>query len=173
MPPDRPTEPLAPVVPPPGPAVRERVVETTPVETVLAPDPLLLEDLRALRRWLAVVGTLAVIATVVAAYALLRAHDANRNSASRARVAALNGRIDRTEARLARDESGIRQLEQRIRGKSNRADVRALDRRIAKLQSSVSSANTRSRSNDTATQALSRRIDTLSRALGRVQQSQP
>lgn len=93
------TRRMAPATPPPPPG--------TPREYVLAEgDPAiaraaLLEELRALKRWLAVLGVVAVAALGTALYTLLsEEEDGDGRGASRTSVRALDDRVEELEARI-------------------------------------------------------------------------
>lgn len=99
LPPDEPTQPLPPVTPRP----REPLRETT----VVADDPawrqMILDRLDNVRTGLVVVGLIALLASVLAAWALLRQEDDRsdrRSGASQSEVRDLRDRVDDLESDL-------------------------------------------------------------------------
>ena len=100
---------------------------------------LVVEDIRSVRRWLAILGALAVIATALAVYALLQEGE----SADRSRVNQLERRLMGLERR-ASEESDVSRLERRARTKAEERDVRRLgfqlsrlDRRLRRVEGDV------------------------------------
>ena len=173
-PPDGPTEPLAPT----GPAVvHQRLAE----EPVVPADPLAIarfEDaLRSLRTAVMLLGLLSVAALGVAVYALVTSQEADRGSASSGRVARLDERVDKLNRDLQRtrasttgaaDEGDVNQVQDRLSEKADSADVRKLERTVARLQTQVDS-------NDDARGALDQvdqRLDDLSRQVRELQAEQ-
>jgi hypothetical protein len=176
-PPDRPTEPLAPVS---APHVRERVVE----EPVAAADPLLfaqLEDsLRSLRTAVVLLGLLSVAALAVAVYALIKSQEADRGSASSGRVARLDDRVDKVSTDLQRirqstsraaDRSDVDQVQRSVSGKATAEDVRKLQRTVAKVQTQVADSK-RNDDTNTALDQIDQRLDDLSRQVRQLQAKQ-
>ena len=174
-PPDGPTEPL----PPSEPAI---VDERLPAEPLVAADPMAIarfEDaVRSLRTAVVLLGLLSVAALGVAIYALVKSQEADRGSASSGRVARLDDRVDKLSSDLQRmrestsgtaDESDVNQVQDRLSEKASSADLRTLERTVAKLQTQV-------RSSDDASAALDQvdqRLDDLSRDVRDLQAEQP
>ena len=80
--PDEPTSRPPQPLPDPGPPERRRRAGTA----------LIVEDFRSVRRWLVVLGLVAVVATAVAVYALLRADDSESRAADKQQVASSSAR---------------------------------------------------------------------------------
>ena len=150
----------------------------TPIEPGPPPEPatpaLAVEDFRSLRRWLLLLGLLAVVATGVAAYALLRAEDSQRDSADQGRVTALERRLQRriveVDKRLARtgEEADVNRLERRLRRTGEGSDVTKLDRRLRRVENDVSDAVDGAADSGRALLRLDRRLDALSRDVRRL-----
>jgi len=125
--------------PPPEPArKREREVVRERVSSA----PLVVEDFRSLRRWLVLLGALAVLATAVAIYAILQ----NEDSADKSRVTQLERRLDDAQQRLQRtgEESDVNKLQESNARQAEENDVRRvstqlskLDRRLRRVESDV------------------------------------
>jgi hypothetical protein len=180
-PPDRPTQPTRPIAPPGAPtqpippvAPRDPVVEERVVERA-AREPLIVEDLRALRRWLTLIGVLALIATGVAVWALVKVQQVDDRAADSDRVSALAAQVHVLERRVRRasQASDVARLDQRLAAKSDKVDVRALDRRLTRVEKSASSASRGGRDATTQVNTLQRRVDSLARELGRVSRRVP
>lgn len=132
-----------------------------------------LEDaIASLRTWLAVVGVLAVVALGVAIYATTR--DANTSSGSRRglasdeRVTRVSDRVDR----LSRQLQSVRAV-RRGAGAGATADSTALGARVEALQSTVRTLSSRPSTDATqAVDALSSRLDTISRDVDQLKQAQ-
>lgn len=96
-PPEDPTRRLTPAAPPPTTPREVAYVEGDP----LTARDVLLDDLRSLRRWLALVGVLALAGLGVSLYTLLSdREDGDGRGASRATVRALDARVDELESDL-------------------------------------------------------------------------
>ena len=96
-PPEDPTRRLTPASPPPVAPNEVAYVEGDPVTSRAA----LLDDLRSLKRWLALVGVLSLAALGVSLYTLLSdREDGDGRGASRATVRALDARVDELETDL-------------------------------------------------------------------------
>jgi hypothetical protein len=173
-PPDGPTEPLTPAEP----AI---VDERLPAEPLAAADPLAIarfaDALRSLRTAVVLLGLLSVAALGVAIYALVKSQEADQGSASSGRVATLDDRVDKLSRDLQRtrastsgtaDESDVNQVQDRLNEKASSADVRTLERTVAKLQTQLGS------SDDTgaALDQVDQRLDDLSRDLRDLQAEQ-
>ena len=173
-PPDGPTEPL----PSAGPAI---VDERLPAEPLVAAEPLAIarfEDaLRSLRTAVVLLGLLAVAALGVAIYALVKSQEADRGSAGSGRVASLDDRVDKLSRDLQRtrestsgsaDASDLNQVRNRLSDKASSADVRDLERTVAKLQTQVDSSDDAGAALD----QVDRRLDDLSREVRALQAEQ-
>lgn len=114
--------------PPPEPPRRAREREVVETER---PTPLVVEDLRSLRRWLALLGALAVLASAVAIYALLQ----NEDSADKQRVEQLDSRVDENQKRLNRtgEESDVNKLEEANAGQAEESDIRRVSTQLTRL----------------------------------------
>lgn len=154
-PPDRPTKPL--------PAV-EPVVE----REVITSSPLAVEDIRSLRRAVVLLSILAVAATAVAVFALLRADESKEESADRDRVVQIERALDRrvkeveTRLRSTGEETDIRSLERRLRQTGEEADVTQLDRRLRRAEGDTVDAIEAASENGEAIGELENRLDELS-----------
>jgi hypothetical protein len=127
--------------------------------------PLVVEDLRMLRRWLAVMTAIAAIAAGVAVYALIKAND----SADQERVEVLEealrqrlGAVDR-ELQSAEEESDVEKLEGRVRGSAEERDVARIDRRVRRMERDVVDALDAAADSGRALNRLERRVDRLAR----------
>ncbi len=150
----------------PTPAGRGDVPE--PDAPVARAEPLTIEDFRSLRRWLAVLGTLAVVVAAVAVYALVTTDD----SADGDDVASLEKRLANAEKQLgaASEESDIRDVERRLRRTGEEADVRVLDRRITRLENDVVEALDAGVDRGRAVNRLTERVEALSREVRRLRE---
>ena len=127
--------------------------------------PLVVEDLRMLRRWLAVMTAIALVAVGVAVYAVIKAND----SADRERVEVLENAlserlraVDR-ELQTAEEESDVEKLEGRVRGSAEERDVSRIDRRLRRKESDVVEALDASADTGRGLARLERREDRLAR----------
>lgn len=121
-----PTPPPEPPRPdPPLDREREVVIETN------RPTPLAVEDFRSLRRWLALLGALAVLATAVAIYALLE----NEDSADKQRVEQIDSRVDENQERLRRtgEESDVNKLQEANAKQAEENDIRRVSQQLSRL----------------------------------------
>lgn len=134
--------------------------------------PLIVEDFRSLRRWLALLGALAVLATVVAIYALLQ----NEDSADKGRVNQLERRLDEAQQRLQRtgEESDVEKLQESNARQAEENDVRRvsqqltrLDRRLRRVERDVVDAVDTAAGTGRAVEQAKDRTDSLN---GRVTQ---
>ena len=139
---------------------------------------LVVEDFRSVRRWLVLLGTLAVIATAVAVYALV----ANGDSADEQRVEQLERRLADAERRLGRagEESDVTKLEQLQRTKAEEADVRRLsgrldrvDTRVGRVERDVVDAVDSAAGTGRAVNRISERLDELTARVDDVEDRQP
>ena len=127
--------------------------------------PLVVEDLRMLRRWLAVMTAIALVAVGVAVYAVIKAND----SADQERVEVLENAlserlraVDR-ELQTAEEESDVEKLEGRVRGSAEERDVSRIDRRLRRMERDVVDALDASADTGRGLNRLERRVDRLAR----------
>lgn len=167
---------------PKSPEPPEPAPETRPAE--LPPDGprgrrsfarLVVEDFRSVRRWLVLLGALALIATGVAVYAVLRSEE----SADEQRVEQLERRLAGAERRLGQtgDESQVTRLE---RVKADAADLRRLsdqlsrlDRRLRRAEGDVVDAVDTAASGGRGISRLERQIGDLSTRIDDIEDRQP
>lgn len=136
---------------------------------------LVVEDVKSVRRWLVALGALALIATGVAAYALIRSEE----SAEKQRVERLERRVADTERQVGRagEESEVSRLE---RVKADAADLSRLngrisqqDRRLRLTQANVVDAVDTAASTGRAISRLERRIAELSARIEELEDRRP
>ena len=118
-----------------------------------AASALVVEDFRSVRRWLSIIGVLAVVGTGLAAYAVVRAS----GSAESDRVAALDRRLTSLE-RKASEESDVARLQRELRGTSRKSEVNAVDRRVNRLQREVVDATKTAAAADKGSKTLEARL---------------
>jgi septal ring factor EnvC (AmiA/AmiB activator) len=94
------------------------------------PDPVTAEDLRAVRRWLLVVGAWAVAATAIAVIALVTA---NRDD-DEEQTARTTGQITRVQSRLT---ERLDELESRLGELAPSEDVTRLDNRLQRVENAA------------------------------------
>lgn len=118
-----------------------------------------------LRRWLAAMTAVAVVAAGVAVYAIIKAND----SADQERVEVLEdalrqrlGAVDR-ELQSAEEESDVEKLEDRVRGSAEERDVARIDRRLRRMERDVVDAIDAAADTGSALNRLERRVDRLAR----------
>lgn len=103
-----------------------------------------MEDFRSLRRWLIVVGVVALLAAAAAAFAVVKADESEREAAEEDRVEAVERSIDRRIAqldeRLERTGSEIDKQEARLRRTGEESDVAQLDRRLRRVENDATDA---------------------------------
>ncbi len=126
-----------------------------------------------MRRWLVLLGVLAVAASAVAAYALLQTGE----SADRERVNSLERSLREANVQLKRAnrerELERRELERRLGSASEESDVAKLDRRLRGIERDVVDALDASADNGRALSRLGGRIDRVSDRLSAVQDRRP
>ncbi|HEX2125356.1 MAG TPA: hypothetical protein VHF45_02205 [Thermoleophilaceae bacterium] len=129
-------------------------------------EPLTIEDFRSLRRWLAVLGVVAVIASALAAYALVTADD----SAGDDEVTALEDRLAKAERQLGAtsEESDVRDVERRLRRTGEESDIRVLDQRITRLENDMVEALDAGVDRGRELNRLTQRVEALSREVRRL-----
>lgn len=164
LPPDRPTEPQTARVPvaPAAPAGTQRVVEPPADQHWVAS----LEDqIRSLRTFMALLTLLSLGALGVGIYALIKAQDNEDKSASQARVARIDERVDKVESDLRRtsEENDPSRLEGRISRKADASDVSQVRQSITQLRTQVRTAGEGDADSAKAVEDLGDRIDALSR----------
>ena len=124
-----------PIGPPEDPPRRERAA---------AAPGLAVEDFRSLRRWLVVLGLLALLAAGVAAYALVEANESESEAADEDRVTvlerSLDRRIEEMDKRLASTGAEIDKQERRLRAAGEESDVAQLDRRLRRVEDDATDA---------------------------------
>ncbi len=146
----------------------ERTVEPQVVEEVV-PAAVLLEDLRSLRRWLTVVGLVALTALGIAGYSLFQSTDdeeaEQRTRVNRERAEALDRRLDQAETRLRRagEESDVSSLQRRLADQE--ADMARLERALARARSDASEATAGAADQEDAIRELDDRTQELADAL--------
>ncbi len=133
---------------------------------------LAVEDIRSLRRWLVVLGLLAVVACAVAAYALIRADESESDAADKDRVAALERGLDRRIAqldrRLGQTSSETESTRRELRQTSEESDVAKLDRRLRRVENDLTDAVDAAAESGKGLLRVQRRLDTLSREVRRL-----
>ena len=162
-PPEEPRRPLRPTPPPPAGAAYEREV-VAPVEDPYRTELLLLIDrLRSLRTWVAIVGVIAVAGLAVAVYALINMEEESDagGGASRERVASLEERVDALEADV-RDRATTADVNQIAN------DVQALEGRVDQVarqaRSAASSGGTDEQARSSIDQ-LNQNVETLTQSV--------
>jgi len=134
-----------------------------------------IEDFRSVRRWLVLLGALALIATGVAVYALVRGEE----SADQQRVDQLERRLAGAERQLgqAGEESEVTRLE---RVKADAADLRRLsgqlsrlDQRVRRAEGDVVDAVDTAASGGRGISRLERQIGELSTRLDDIEDRRP
>jgi predicted nucleic acid-binding Zn-ribbon protein len=139
-----------------------------PDAPVARSEPLTIEDFRSLRRWLAVLGVVAAIASAIAVYALVTAD----GSAGDDEVGALEDRLVEAERKLggASEESDVREVERRLRRTGEESDVRVLDKRITQLEEDVVDAIDAGADRGKEVNRLTQRVEALSREVRRLRE---
>ncbi len=131
----------------------------------------MVEDLRSVRRWLVLLGVIALAAGAVAAYALIQADESQDEAAEKGRVVQLErtlaGRIAQVDKRLARTSEEIDNQERRLRRTGEEADVAKLDRRLRRLENDVTDAIDAAADSGQALDRFERRLDALDRRVRR------
>ena len=125
------------------------------------PGALAVEDFKSVRRWLIVLGVIAVAAIGVAVYSIVRSGE----SADEDRAEALEQRLNAVEreARGAEEESDVERLEGRVRRAGEESDIARLDRRLRRVERDVVDAVDASADTGRALQRLDQRVDRLER----------
>jgi predicted nucleic acid-binding Zn-ribbon protein len=143
---------------------------TTPAPDapVARSEPLTIEDFRSLRRWLAVLGAAAAIASAIAVYALVTAD----GSAGDDEVAALEDRLAKAERELgaAGEESDVRDVQRRLRRTGEEADIRVLDERITRLENDIVTALDAGADRGRELNRLTQRVEALAREVRRLRE---
>ncbi len=124
-----------------------------------------------MRRWLIVLGLIALAAGAVAAYALVRAEESQDEAAQKDRVAqlerALEGRIVQVDKRLARTSEELDNQERRLRRAGEESDVAQLDRRLRRLEDDVTDAIDAAADSGASLDRFDRRLTALERRVRR------
>lgn len=142
----------------------ERTVEPRVVEEVV-PAAVLLEDLRSLRRWLTIVGLVALTALGVAGYSLFRSADDDeterQSRVNRERAETLDRRLDQAETRLERagEETDVTSLQRRVADQES--DMAQLQRAISRAQGDASDATAGAADQEDAIRELDDRTQEL------------
>ena len=159
--PDEPTSRPPQPLPDPGPPERRRRAGTA----------LIVEDFRSVRRWLVVLGLVAVVATAVAVYALLRADDSESRAADKQQVAVLertlNQRTGAIDKRLNKTSSSseTNRIERRLRNTGEESDVAKLDRRLRRVENDLNDAVGGAASAGKGLANVQRRLDRIERRI--------
>jgi len=152
-----------PIDPQRDPPVRERVTVTP---------ALAVEDFRSLRRWLVVLGVIAVLAAAVAAYALIKANESESKAVDEDRVVLLERSINRRSAeidkRLARTATEIDNQERRLRRTGEESDVTKLDRRLRRVENDSADAVEAAADSGKELVQIERRLAALTREVERL-----
>lgn len=134
---------------------------------------LIVEDFRSVRRWLVLLGVLAIAASAVAAYALIQTGE----SADQERVNSLERSLQDANAQLKRAnrqrELERIELERRLGGTSEESDVTKIDRRLRGVERDVVDAVDAGADNGQALSGVNDRLDRLSDRLTAVEDVQP
>lgn len=124
--------------------------------------PLTIEDFRSLRRWLVVLGVIAVIALAVAIFAVSHATE----SADSSRVASLersiNRRLDEMNRQIAGERADVARADRR-----QRTQFAGLDRRLRGVESNNVKAVKAAADTNRSLITLTRRVDTLEQRVNR------
>ena len=128
--------------------------------------PLAVEDLRMLRRWLAVMTAIAVVAIGVAVYAVIKANDSADKERVEVLEQALGERLRAVDRELqsVEEESDVEKLEGRVRGTAEERDVARIDRRLRRMERDVVDALDASADTGRGLNRLERRVDRLARS---------
>jgi len=159
--PDEPTGRVPEPPPEAGPPERRRRTSTA----------LIVEDFRSVRRWLVLLGLTAVLATVMAIYALLRAGDSESRSADKQRVATLERTLNRRSSEIDKrlnktsSSSETNRIERRLRGTGEESDVAKLDRRLRRVEKDLTDAVGGAASAGKALVQVQRRLDRIERQI--------
>ena len=139
---------------------------------------LVVEDIRSVRRWLALLGALAVIATGVAIIALLQGEE----SADEGKVGQLERRLADAEQQLRRagEERDVTEIERQQRTKAEETDIRRLgsqvgriERRLRRVEGDVVDAVDTAASTGRGVSRLEDRLNALSTRIDDVEDRQP
>ena len=154
---------------------------STPVDSPSDPPPperagrtpaLAVDDFRSLRRWLALLGLIAVLAAAAAAFALIKWNESENEAADEDRVVlierALDRRIAAVDNRLARTSAEIDSQEKRLRRAGEESDVAKLDRRLRRVENDTSDAVEAAADAGEALAGIERRLGRLAREVRRL-----
>ena len=134
---------------------------------------LIVEDFRSVRRWLVLLGVIAIAASAVAAYALIQTGE----SADKERVNSLERSVREANEQLKRAnrqrELERLELDRRLGSTSEESDVAKIDRRVRAVERNAVEAADAAADNGRALSRLSDRVDGLSDRLTDVEDRQP
>ncbi len=155
-------------------------MSTTPIGPESDPPPreradrapaLAVEDFRSLRRWLVLLGLIAVLAAAGAAFAVVRATESEREAADEDRLVLLERSLDRRIAamdkRLATTNAQIGEQQRRLRRAGEESDVARLDRRLRRVENDTADAVEAAADANEELGRIERRLAALSRAVRR------
>ena len=129
---------------------------------------LIVEDFRSVRRWLVLLGVIAVAASAVAAYALIRTGE----SADRERVNSLESslREANTQLKRANRQRELERLEteRRLGSTSEESDVAKIDRRLRGVERNVVDAVDAAANNGRALSRVGDRVGGIADRIDRV-----
>ncbi len=133
---------------------------------------LAVEDFRSLRRWLALLGLISLLAAAAAAFAVVKAEESEREAADEDRLTlverSLERRIAAMDKRLARTGAEIDNQERRLRRAGEESDVNKLDRRLRRVENDATDAVEAAAEAGDALRGVDRRLDRLSREVRRL-----
>jgi septal ring factor EnvC (AmiA/AmiB activator) len=154
----RPGAPPTPAGPPPD----------APLEARDPYEPATVEDLRTLRRWLAVVGIWAVAASAVALIALFDTAEEPQTSGDQAETASQISRVQRNlDERLDELEKDVAE------GSASREDVARLERRVRRAEGQSADAREDAGRARESSSDLDGRLDDLEDRVQRLEDEQP
>ena len=134
---------------------------------------LIVEDFRSVRRWLVLLGVIAIAASAVAAYALIQTGE----SADKERVNSLERSVREANEQLKRAnrqrELERLELDRRLGSTSEESDVAKIDRRVRAVERNAVEAADAAADNGRALSRLSDRVGGLSDRLTDVEDRQP
>ena len=132
----------------------------------MRPGALAVEDFKSVRRWLVVLGVIAVAAIGVAIYAVLQSEESADEGQLKSTEQTIQQRVAALERR-AEEEQDVEQLEARVRRLAEEQDVARLDRRVRRIERDVVDSLDASADTGRALQRLDQRVDRLERRRAR------
>ena len=126
------------------------------------PAALVVEDFRSVRRWLVVLGVIAVAAIAVAIYAVLEAGEATEEGQFKTTERSFEQRLTDLEAR-SEQQTDVEEFEARLRRTAEEGDLARLDRRVRALERDVVDAVDASADTGRALSRLEDRVARLER----------